>query len=168
MKGLGLLTVLKAFKVPNHKYIQYMLTSTACSVSKLTYRMLNYTWHSPLVVIYFCLYKNMGDFSQCFYVTRQAMHVWTLYWGAFAKPLYWKSDKYCIFRCVRAYERARVQPYLSSTQRARAILHYNLWTMTPPCFCTLSHDFRGGGGGVTDHKICFEFLYKCYLKNFSL
>ena len=28
MKGLELLTVLKAFKAPNHKYIQYMLTST--------------------------------------------------------------------------------------------------------------------------------------------
>jgi hypothetical protein len=36
-------------------------------------------------------------------------------------------------------------------------------------FSTLSHkryDFRGGGG-VIEHKICFDFLYKFGLKYFS-
>jgi hypothetical protein len=43
---------------------------------------------------------------------------------------------------------------------------------TAQYFSTLSHkrhDFREGGGGedVTEPKMCFDFLYKVCLKNFS-
>jgi len=39
-----------------------------------------------------------------------------------------------------------------------------------PYSSTLSHkryDFRGWVGGVVEHKMCFDFLYKFCLKNLS-
>jgi len=40
-----------------------------------------------------------------------------------------------------------------------------------PYFSTLSlkqHDFPGGEGGMTEHKMCFGFVYNLHLKRFSL
>jgi hypothetical protein len=73
----------------------------------------------------------------------------------------WKSNKYYILVCVRVVgtrARGRVHaltcthPYLSSMQHVCAIL-------SPLRFTTLSHkryDFRKN---VTEHKMCFDFLY---------
>ena len=96
------------------------------------------------------------------YNNTSNVHI-TEYWGAFAKPLLWKSNKYyiflcvCVSVCVRTRSRARIWVGGCICMRAcvalliqyATLMHHIVFVsvacLSPPHFCTLSykrHDFR--------------------------
>ena len=88
----------------------------------------------------------------------------TRHWGAFVQPLLpWKSSKYYIFWvcvCVAVV-----------ILHAKGICHITLsYVVCPavPYLLTLSHKRHDFGKKVTEHKVCFYFLYKFCLKHFWL
>jgi hypothetical protein len=63
--------------------------------------------------------------------------------------------------------------YLSSMQSVSAVLYCHLWHVWLYHICSHrfinSPTFFGGGGegGVTEYKMCFDFLYNSCLKRLS-
>jgi hypothetical protein len=66
--------------------------------------------------------------------------------------------------CVRACSLA----YPACSAYRHIILSF-VASLVPSHFSALSHKRLdlGGGGTVIKHKMCFDFLYKFYLKHFS-
>ena len=59
-------------------------------------------------------------------------------------------------------ERVFVALHIQRARRMRHIVICGLWPFPP----YRVHDMIFGGGGVTEHKMCFDFLYNCCLEIF--